>query len=227
MPSQEIVDNNDPTYRIVKNFLNDEDYLLIQKDLISQSEDHWNFEFEKVYPKENEVSKDYWIGIKDWKGMSINLQRRNVLEQNGMSWEFYSNIINNAKQTIEDRFGVKVKLEQSLLNRWRVGREQKPHVDYLLDSEGKDYSPLYEYGMNDDFINTFKQNYSTKHFSTIIYINDDYEGGQLYFPQYNKEIQPIKNSAISFKGDVNHLHGVKMVESGIRYTISLFWTETA
>ena len=220
-----VIDNNDPNYRIVENFLTDDILSIIKNDLKTQTDEHWNLEFETVYPKEHEVSKDYWIGVKDWQGMSINLQKKKVLEKYGMNPDIYSLVIEKAKETIENRFGVKVKLEQVLLNRWREGREQKPHVDYLLDDEGKDYSPLYDYGMNDDFIKDFKIHYTTKHFSSIVYLNEDYVGGELYFPQYGIEIKPISNSIVSFKGDVNHLHGVKMVESGIRYTISLFWTQ--
>lgn len=225
MLDQVVIDNNDPNYRIVENFLTDDILSIIENDLKTQTDEHWNLEFETVYPKEHEVSKDYWIGVKDWQGMSINLQKKKVLEKYGMNPDIYSLVIEKARKTIENRFGVKVKLEQVLLNRWREGREQRPHVDYLLDDEGKDYSPLYDYGMNDDFIKDFKTHYTTKHFSSIVYLNEDYVGGELYFPQYGIEIKPISNSIVSFKGDVNHLHGVKMVESGIRYTISLFWTQ--
>jgi hypothetical protein len=220
-----VLDNTNPNYRMIKNFLSPEDFNKVLCDLDSQPEEHWDYEFESVYPKESEVSKDYWTAIKDWKGMSINLFRTDMLTKNGMDAEFYNNIIKKAKQTVEERFGVKVIVEQALLNRWREGREQKPHIDYLIEEEGKDKSPLYEHGMNDAFIDEFKKNFHTKHFSSLIYFNEDFVGGELYFPQHNLEIKPIANSIVSFKGDVEHMHGVKRVESGIRYTISLFWTE--
>jgi hypothetical protein len=225
MSEQIIIDNENPNYRLINNFLTKDMLDYVVKDLHEQPEEHWVYEFEQVYPKEHEVSKDYWIGIKDWQGMSINLKRLEKLEQFGMDQNLYLRIIELAKQSIEERFSVKVVVEQALLNRWRPGREQRPHVDYILDEEHKDESVLKNYGMNDDFIKDFKKHYTTKHFSTIIYFNDDYVGGELYFPEYNAEIKPTKNSAISFKGDVDHLHGVKLIESGTRFTISLFWTE--
>jgi hypothetical protein len=225
MLNQEMTDSNNPNYRMIKNFLNQEEFDTILNDLLSQNEEHWDYEFNSVYPKENQVSKDYWRAIKDWKGMSINLFRKDMLIANGMNAELYDKVINKAKETIEDRFGVKVIVEQALLNRWRPGREQQPHIDYLIEEEGKDKSPLYEHGMNDEFIDQFKKNFSTKHFSSLIYLNEDFVGGELYFPQHNLEIKPITNTIISFKGDVEHMHGVKKVESGIRYTLSLFWTQ--
>ena len=224
MHNQIIIDNVEPNYRMIKHFLTQKDFDTVLKDLLSQSEDHWEYEFNSSYPKEHEVTKDYWTAIKDWKGMSINLFRKDMLASNGMVPEFYENIIKKAQETVEDRFGVKVVVEQALLNRWRPGREQKPHIDYLIEEEGKDKTPLYENGMNDEFIEQFKENFHTKHFSSLIYLNEDFTGGELYFPQHNLEIRPTNNTIVSFKGDVEHMHGVRMVESGIRYTLSLFWT---
>jgi hypothetical protein len=38
-------------------------------------------------------------------------------------------------------------------------------------------------------------------------------------------IKPEVGTLICLKGDENSLHGVKKVESGTRYTISLFWED--
>ncbi len=45
-------------------------------------------------------------------------------------------------------------------------------------------------------------------------------------PQHEFEIRPEPGMLIAFKGDENHLHGVKKVTEGIRYTWSVFWTST-
>ena len=77
-----IIDNTNPNYRIIKNFLNDQEFTQIKKDLESQSDEHWNYEFDTYYPKREDVTEDYWTGIKDWRGMSINLSkdRKELLE---------------------------------------------------------------------------------------------------------------------------------------------------
>jgi len=67
--------------------------------------------------------------------------------------------------------------------------------------------------------------FQTKHYSSLIYLNDDYEGGELYFPEYDFAIKPEVGTLICFRGDENTLHGVKKVTDGIRYTISLFWED--
>ena len=58
----------------------------------------------------------------------------------------------------------------------------------------------------------------------LFYINDDYEGGELYFPNQGIQFKPKAGSAYFFPGDMNYIHGVTEVKSGIRYTVPFFWT---
>lgn len=220
------IDNTNPNYRLTKNFFTDEELVKITNDLHRQSDEIWNIEFDTKYPKEHEVSHSVWLSMLPWKGMSINLADFNSEIYNDLDKDFYIEIIRRAKRQVEDRFGVTVKVEQFLLNRWRVGRYQDPHIDYFLEHEDNDPEVVEYFNGQPDFFENFKEHFKTKNFSTILYINDDFEGGELYFSQYdNIELKPEANSAISFKGDTNHMHGVKTVTDGIRYTISLFWTE--
>lgn len=223
-----IIDSQLPNYRIVKDFLNEQELSQIKKDLASQTDDSWDYEFNTHYPKQEDVTPDYWIGLKDWKGMSISLSPNNkeLLDKSNLNLEMYTKILEKAQKEIEARFQVKVRNEQYLLNRWRVGREQRPHVDYILDEEDNNYDNMHEFGMTDEYIDIFKKQYHTKHFSTMIYLNSEFEGGELFFPHYdNLHVKPEENMMICFKGDSNHMHGVEKVTSGIRYTLSLFWTE--
>lgn len=223
-----IVDNVNPNYRIHTDFLSKEELELILKDITSQPEEYWNHEFDTNYPKKEDVSEEAWIGMVGWRGMIIVLseKEKDMMDLYGLNLDFYNTIAEKAKKQIEDRFDVKVKVEQFLLNRWRVGREQLAHIDYYLEDENNNSEYEEKYGTNNPHFEDFKKKFQTKHFSTIIYLNDDFSGGELYFPQHDVEdIKPETNMAIFFKGDTHHMHGVKKVEEGIRYTISLFWTE--
>ena len=213
-----IVDNTSPNYRLDNNFFDEKSLLKIKNDIELKTEEDWGLDFKLNYPKEEDVSPNTWASMRVWDGMSISLDP---------SDEFYGNLLAKAKDQVEQRFGVKVLPEQFNLNRWRVGRDQGPHIDYFLDHEENDESVIDKYSNPDPkFFEEFKKNFKTKNFSTIVYLNDNFIGGELYFSQYDNLEIPIKeNSAISFKGDTNHLHGVKVVEEGIRYTISIFWTE--
>jgi hypothetical protein len=57
----------------------------------------------------------------------------------------------------------------------------------------------------------------------LFYINDDYEGGELYFPNQGIQFKPKRGSAYFFPGDMNYVHGVTKIKSGIRYTCPFFW----
>lgn len=49
----------------------------------------------------------------------------------------------------------------------------------------------------------------------VIYLNDDYIGGELYYPEYNYEYKPKRKDLVMHVGDI--IHGVKEVTSGTRY----------
>jgi hypothetical protein len=60
----------------------------------------------------------------------------------------------------------------------------------------------------------------------MLYFNDDFEGGELYFPKYNYEYKPVRGSAIVFPcNDEEYLHGVRSITSGCRYTMPIEVTE--
>lgn len=91
------------------------------------------------------------------------------------------------------------------LVRWRVGDEQAPHAD----CEEPDGRP-----------NPFPW----RAFASIIYLNDDFEGGEIHFPTLG--LRPIIKPRMLafFPSTRDYLHGVTKVTSGTRYTHSCFYT---
>jgi hypothetical protein len=57
--------------------------------------------------------------------------------------------------------------------------------------------------------------YSYASFSTLIYFNDNYTGGELVYPEYNIEYKPKAGDLLIHSPEV--IHGVKKVKSGLRY----------
>jgi hypothetical protein len=77
---------------------------------------------------------------------------------------------------------------------WRPGTSGGPHIDAV------EKEPFIEY-------------------STVIYLNDEYEGGEIYFPKQSFEQKPKKYSAIFFPGNkISYTHGVKEIKNGNRFT---------
>lgn len=63
-------------------------------------------------------------------------------------------------------------------------------------------------------------------YATIIYINDDYVDGELFFPNLDITLRPKPGDLLFFPGDQKHEHGVKHVGEGpIRYVIVGFIKE--
>jgi hypothetical protein len=56
------------------------------------------------------------------------------------------------------------------------------------------------------------------------YLNDDYEGGELYYPELDFYYKPVPNSVVIHRGDSTDLyrHGVSEVKSGWRLGFGMF-----
>lgn len=60
-------------------------------------------------------------------------------------------------------------------------------------------------------------------YATLIYLNEDYEGGELVFDEHNIQISPGKGSLMIFDPGFHNLHSVNEITNGIRYTILSSW----
>lgn len=64
------------------------------------------------------------------------------------------------------------------------------------------------------------------HYATIIYINDDYVAGELFFNNLDISLRPKPGDMLFFPGNEKHEHGVRHVGEGpIRYVIVGFVKE--
>lgn len=91
--------------------------------------------------------------------------------------------------------------------RWFPGMSQPPHADDMTNVVDQDHSAFHH-----------------REFGAIIYLNDNYHGGETYYPQHNFAIKPKAGSLAIHPGTPEYLHGVTEISGGIRYTISSFWT---
>ncbi len=120
-----------------------------------------------------------------------------------------SSIILRMKKTIDEFFNVDAHPTGPCVVRWPIGTRQEPHADKEMH-EGPDAGkpnafPWYDIG-------------------TVFYLNDDYEGGELYFPLQGIEFKPKPGAGYFFPGDKNYIHGVRPITQGTRYTLPYFWT---
>jgi hypothetical protein len=119
------------------------------------------------------------------------------------------NLQQRLKKEVDSFFNVDAIPTSSAIVRWLPGQLQMPHADKELHT-GPDAGTPNDFPWYD--------------LSGLFYLNDDYEGGELYFPLQNIQFKPKAGGAYFFPGDKNFIHGVTEVTSGIRYVIPFFWT---
>tara|TARA_B100001250_G_scaffold151566_1_gene129988 strand:+ start:972 stop:1814 length:843 start_codon:yes stop_codon:yes gene_type:complete len=110
-------------------------------------------------------------------------------------------------KTIEEHWGVEVWSRPPSLICWRKGQNQLPHADKQL---------------NNGWANAFV----TYDLSSLIYWNEAFEGGQLYYPQHDIEVEIEEGTFAAHVGDVHFLHGVREITSGERWTTPAFYGVT-
>ena len=114
----------------------------------------------------------------------------------------------NTKKKLQEHWRPKMEQYGDIfqLVRWRPGDQlYPPHAD-----------AAYEDGSPHPF--------SYREYAAIIYLNDSYSGGQLYFSKLNFVPEITTGTLAIFPGTLEYTHGVTPVRSGMRYTIAGFFT---
>ena len=93
----------------------------------------------------------------------------------------------------EARFGIKMDFMES--------------INYVKYGPGNFFKPHSDHGFS-----------YTATVSSIIYLNDDYEGGELYFPIIDVKIKPKAGDVILFPSTFIYAHGSASVLSGTKYS---------
>jgi hypothetical protein len=110
----------------------------------------------------------------------------------------------NAHKAIKERFGSSLlpnSMNQHII-KWPTG----PGMDDHIDDEA------------------YERNHY--HIASILYLNDDYEGGEIVFPNQGLSLKPKAGDFIAFPGNKNYPHGVKEIFSGERYTAPAWYRFT-
>lgn len=121
--------------------------------------------------------------------------------------ELMINIRKRMRQKIKEVYNLDQDIYPDLLQmvRWPVGLSQPPHSDAYNIDGSPHVSPWRNYG-------------------SVLYLNDDYQGGQTFYSNFDVEIQPKAGSLAVHPADILHYHGVREVKGSTRYTIVVFWT---
>ena len=61
--------------------------------------------------------------------------------------------------------------------------------------------------------------------SAIYYLNEEFDGGEIFFEQAQLTVKPRRGLLVAFPGDADHVHEVLPVRSGVRYTMPIWFTK--
>lgn len=117
---------------------------------------------------------------------------------------FIINTINDAINSCSKDYAIKHKglsigsLSPISISKYFAGKSMGPHVD----------------NYNDD---------PNKTISVVLYLNDNYEGGELNFPEQDICIKPEAGSLVIFPSIRPYYHESKTIISGVKYMTPGFW----
>jgi len=121
-----------------------------------------------------------------------------------VSPEFFSDLRQSFSNLAEDVMGRPVRNLTVSAHKWLPGAFAADHAD----NAELDGTP-----------NAWQDNKLV----TILYLNDNYEGGNLYFRDHGISIAPEQGTVVVFDVGIDNVHSVTEVTSGERYTMLLSW----
>jgi predicted 2-oxoglutarate/Fe(II)-dependent dioxygenase YbiX len=96
--------------------------------------------------------------------------------------------------------------EPAQILHYGAGGHYIPHVDAETLYTDDDGLELWEKTLDRDL-------------SVVYFLNDDFAGGELYFPKLELSVAPEAGTLVCFPSDHNYIHGVRPVTEGHRYTV--------
>lgn len=142
----------------------------------------------------------YWSGRYLWAADMLDAQPEAVRIMREAS--------GRARSIVERFYALKAPLYNDIfqLVQWPLGLSMRPHAD-RANPDGSPHGMRY------------------RHYAGILYLNDDYEGGELYFTALDLAIKPKRGMFVGFTGGFHHEHAVTRMESGaVRMTMPSFYS---
>lgn len=151
-------------------------------------------------------------------------QKKSVLDLYGMGKVIYDPDIYDKEGKLEKTNWVYRHIKQSIdecseiyKKHMNIDEEINPRIPFSGFVIGK-YDENVPRGLHSDCP------YDDLEHSYVVYLNDNYEGGELNFPELNINFKPEAGSVVMFKSmDVDHIHQAGPATNGYKYIIPHFW----
>lgn len=201
-----IIENIDKsTFNYIKDEPNDKGVLGITHNRIVEIPNFVDQETADNMISYFEAKASEWGDIAFYNSAGMGLAPNDPeLANHDLDGMFFENLREKYKEAVELVFEREVRPNTSHAQKWVVGGFAAPHSDNS-DFDGEP--------------NPFEIN----KYVGILYLNDNYGGGELYFPDHGIEFKPTSLSYYVFPGGIENIHGVKEITEGTRYTMVSFW----
>jgi len=165
----------------------------------------------KVLDKHAEVGTITWMPISFYESYSSILPQDNdehVIAE-GLPADIFSQIKNGIINAVASVHDLDPKIISQIgyhTQKWEPGAYARRHSDNTD-----------EHGNSGPF--------TRSRYAAFLYLNDNFEGGLLQFPDQNLTIEPKVGMLAAFDGGFNNMHEVTLITKGVRYTIGSFWDD--
>jgi len=180
--------------------------IIVVEDFLTQAEADYLQALATEDPKLWNGSND-GSGLKEWYGNQLRIDRNNLKEKYQEYNDFMSMLQERSKPIFSSEYGI---FEFNYLPINSVSRRIGPGLGVHTDEISPNHP---QYNPSEKII--------THGF--VVYINDDYEGGEIFYPQKDLSIKPTALSLVMHPGNKQYEHGVNEVRKTNRYSIS-WWT---
>ena len=189
------------TARITPAEYGDQDFIIVPDFLSAKECDRLVTMFNRLHG----LVKHRKIGIDFWEGRIVYMN--DVAAHDASAAAIMGGFQKRATRMLEEFYALTHPLwtDTVQLNIWERGSFLPCHTDYS-NPDGSAHSTPW------------------RDFSSIVYLNDDYEGGELYFTAQDKVLKPTKGMLVAFSAGYHHEHGVLKVTRGRRITMPAFYT---
>lgn len=114
---------------------------------------------------------------------------------------------NAVKEIINPFYGIEIsESEYPQILSYGIGGHYKPHIDGESLWQTPEGELMWKKSIDRDL-------------SIVMYLNDDYEGGDFIFPDLKVRVRPEPGMMICFPSNHHYKHGVEPVTKGQRYSI--------
>jgi hypothetical protein len=178
--------------------------IFLYKDILNEEESEYLLNVVRSVPEsnwthygENNVDPEHPPALDTWRNNVLNLKESTDIDDKYLDYlmEKILSVLENDEKM--KKYIQKYQIDRYLnILRFKTGDSMKVHCD---GGEGSDI----KYG-------------------TVLYLNDDFSGGQTYYPKFGIEVKPERGSLLVHSASPIYLHGVKEVTSGTRYVLAGF-----